>query len=150
METSSAPHRLTRCELYDRVWSTPVIRLAEQFGLTNFLLTGICRKHQIPTPPAGYWSKVAHDKATARPLLAGDAETIVDIGKAKTPGYRASKPAARRKVHAPADAPTEPLKPAARVTGPSSKITKTLTRLRAGKGDGCCQFNANLSPLRAA
>ena len=92
MENPSDPLRLTRSELYERAWSTPVIRLAEEFGITNFLLSGICQKHQIPTPPSGYWSKVAHDKALSRPPLAGDGEVLIDIGQVRTPGFRASKP----------------------------------------------------------
>jgi len=136
MENAPTQLRLTRTELYQRVWSTPVIRLAEQFGITNFLLTGICRKHEIPTPPAGYWSKVAHDKATAQPPLGGDAQTIVDIGKAKTPGYRTSKPAAPRKMSDPPAVPAYAPKLADRVSAPHSKVAKTLTRLRAGKGAG--------------
>jgi hypothetical protein len=48
---------LTRQELYDLVWSTPMIKLAEQFGLSDVGLTKICDRHRVPTPPRGYWAK---------------------------------------------------------------------------------------------
>ena len=48
MENSPEPIQLTRAELFERVWATPVIRLAEQFGITNFLLAGICRVDRRP------------------------------------------------------------------------------------------------------
>lgn len=136
MENPSDPLRLTRSELYERAWSTPVIRLAEEFGITNFLLSGICQKHQIPTPPSGYWSKVAHDKALSRPPLAGDGEVLIDIGQVRTPGFRASKPAARNKLADRAEVLAEPSGPPEAPTAPHAKAAKTAARLRAGKGDG--------------
>jgi len=64
--------RLTRNQLYERVGLTPIVHLVEVLGITNFLLSGIGRKHEIPTPPAGYWSKIAHDKRTSRPAPTGE------------------------------------------------------------------------------
>lgn len=78
MENSPDLLRLTRNELYERAWATPIIRLAEEFGITNLLLSGTCRKHQIPTPPAGYWSKVAHDKPLSRPPPADTCRAIIE------------------------------------------------------------------------
>lgn len=48
---------LTRQELYDLVWSTPMTKLAEDFGLSDVGLAKICERHRIPTPPRGYWAK---------------------------------------------------------------------------------------------
>ena len=131
MEHSPDPLRITRSELYERAWTTPIIRLSEEFGITNFLLAGICRKHQIPTPPSGHWSKVAHDKPLSRPPLAGDGEVLIDIGQVKTPGYRASKPA-KRHERTDQTAPGPPEAPAVF----HSKVAKTVALLRARKGDG--------------
>lgn len=132
MDNSPNPLRITRSELYERAWTTPIIRLAEEFGITNFLLAGICRNHQIPTPPAGHWSKVAHGKPMYRPPLAGDGGLLIDIGQLKTPGYRASKPMKR---HKPTDQ-TEPPRPSEATPVSHAKAMKTVARLRAGKGDG--------------
>lgn len=86
MKEPAARTRRSLTELYERVWSTPVIRVAEAFGITNFLLAGICRKHDIPTPPSGHWSKIACNKPTVHAPLNGDGAIVVDIGKVKTPG----------------------------------------------------------------
>ena len=44
-------------------------RLAKEFGLSDVALHKICRKHEIPTPPLGYWAKKAHGKpVTNKPL----------------------------------------------------------------------------------
>lgn len=42
---------LTRKQLYDRVWKTPMRTLAKEFGLSDVGLAKICRKHNIPRPP---------------------------------------------------------------------------------------------------
>jgi hypothetical protein len=48
---------LTRQELYDLVWSTPMTKLAETFGISDVGLAKICDRHRVPTPPRGYWAK---------------------------------------------------------------------------------------------
>ena len=47
-----------REELYERVWTTPVHRLAKEFGYSDVGLAKLCRKHQIPTPGLGYWRRL--------------------------------------------------------------------------------------------
>jgi hypothetical protein len=63
------PIRLTREELYDRVWSEPVSALAKRFGLSDVGLKKICKRHDIPTPGLGYWAKLAHGKHVTRDRL---------------------------------------------------------------------------------
>lgn len=61
--------KLIREELYALVWDRPMTRLAKEFGLSDVALHKICRKHEIPTPPLGYWAKKAHGKpVTNTPL----------------------------------------------------------------------------------
>jgi hypothetical protein len=43
----------TRQELYDLVWTTPLVKLAKRYGLSDVGLRKICVKHDIPTPPPG-------------------------------------------------------------------------------------------------
>jgi hypothetical protein len=60
-----------RKELYDLVWSTPMVKLAKEFGLSDVGLRKICVKHDIPTPPLGYWAKLNFGKpAKPTPLTA--------------------------------------------------------------------------------
>ncbi len=60
---------LTRKELYERVWSTPMRRLAGEFGLSDVSLAKICRRHKIPCPTRGYWAKRRNGKKTYRRRL---------------------------------------------------------------------------------
>jgi len=48
----------TRQQLYELVWSTPMVKLAKEFGLSDVGLRKTCVKHGIPTPPLGYWAKL--------------------------------------------------------------------------------------------
>ncbi|MBM3091634.1 hypothetical protein GFB56_12505 [Ensifer sp. T173] len=49
---------LTREELHDLVWSTPILKLSQEYGLSDRGLAKICVRHLVPTPPRGYWAKV--------------------------------------------------------------------------------------------
>jgi hypothetical protein len=51
--------KLTREELYERVWSTPATKLAKEFGISDVALGKICRKLDIPKPYPGYWQQLA-------------------------------------------------------------------------------------------
>lgn len=51
--------KLTRQELYELIWSTPAITLAEQFGLSDVGLAKRCKKLCVPRPSRGYWAKIA-------------------------------------------------------------------------------------------
>ncbi|UDF28482.1 UNVERIFIED_ORG: hypothetical protein LHK14_13285 [Roseateles sp. XES5] len=48
----------TREELHDLVWSTPILKLAEEFGISDRGFAKICIRHLVPTPPRGYWAKI--------------------------------------------------------------------------------------------
>jgi hypothetical protein len=48
---------LTRDQLYQRVWETPIDTLRKEFGISNVALGKICRHRQIPVAPRGYWAK---------------------------------------------------------------------------------------------
>jgi hypothetical protein len=61
--------RLTRAELYEKVWATPVRTLAKDFGMSDVGLAKICRKHDIPAPPLGYWRKTETGHKVVRPPL---------------------------------------------------------------------------------
>lgn len=51
--------RLTREELYQLVWSTPVIKAAKGLGISGVALAKRCRREGVPLPPCGYWARVA-------------------------------------------------------------------------------------------
>jgi hypothetical protein len=49
---------LLREELYERVWTTPMRKLAQEFKYSDVGLAKLCHRHHIPTPGLGYWRKV--------------------------------------------------------------------------------------------
>jgi hypothetical protein len=72
----------SRKELYDLVWSTPMTKLAKKFGFSDVGLRKICIKHDIPTPPLGYWAKLQfgkHAKQTPFPPTVSSGDDRVYI-----------------------------------------------------------------------
>ena len=65
---------LSRGQLYERIWTTPMRRLAEEFGLSDVGLAKVCKRLTIPRPPVGYWAKKETGKAPPRPPLPADDE----------------------------------------------------------------------------
>ena len=61
--------RLTRADLYKKVWATPMRTLAKEFGMSDVGLAKVCRKHNIPVPPVGYWRKKETGYKVTRPQL---------------------------------------------------------------------------------
>lgn len=78
---------ISREDLYRRVWSTPVSRLAKELDISDVGLAKACRKAGIPLPPMGYWTKVAHGKVVPRPVLPpSDKKTVeIDAQRFRTP-----------------------------------------------------------------
>lgn len=61
--------KLTREDLYQKVWEKPTIKLAAEFGISDVALAKICRKMDVPKPPLGYWRRIeTGSKITKTPL----------------------------------------------------------------------------------
>jgi hypothetical protein len=60
---------LLREELYERVWTTPMHRLAKEFGYSDVGLAKLCEKHNIPRPGLGYWRRLELGHKPERPPL---------------------------------------------------------------------------------
>ncbi len=58
-----------REELYERVWTTPMYRLAKEFGYSDVGLAKLCEKHNIPRPGLGYWRRLELGQKPSRPSL---------------------------------------------------------------------------------
>ena len=48
----------TRKELYDLVWTEPLIRLAKKYKISDNGLRKICKRMNIPLPNSGHWQKI--------------------------------------------------------------------------------------------
>ena len=61
--------RLDRPTLFERVWSTPVDKLAKEWGLSGPGLSKACSRLKVPVPPRGYWARVAAGQRVHCPNL---------------------------------------------------------------------------------
>lgn len=48
---------LTRQELYDLVWSKPISKLVEHFGVSGVAIAKACSRAHVPVPPRGWWAR---------------------------------------------------------------------------------------------
>ena len=60
---------ITRKQLYDKVWSTPMTAISKEYGLSDVGMAKLCRRHDIPRPPRGYWARVEHGQKPRRAKL---------------------------------------------------------------------------------
>jgi hypothetical protein len=60
---------ISRDELYELVWSTPMTKAAEKFEVSGSYLARVCSVLHVPRPECGYWAKLAVGKAPERPPL---------------------------------------------------------------------------------
>ena len=53
---------LTRKQLYDQVWSTSILKLAEKYGISYTMFRKQVIAAKIPIPAPGYWTKLEFGK----------------------------------------------------------------------------------------
>jgi hypothetical protein len=72
---------LTRQELYDRVWQTPMVKIAAEYGISGRGLAKLCERHAIPVPGRGHWALTRAGYVMERDPLPADPppETRVSI-----------------------------------------------------------------------
>lgn len=66
-----------REELYEKVWSMPVVKVAKEYGVSDVAIAKTCRKLQVPVPGRGYWAKKAHGYIVPRKPLPKLKEPVV-------------------------------------------------------------------------
>lgn len=59
----------TRKELYNLVWSKPMIKIANEYSISDNGLRKICRRMKIPLPQQGHWQKVEYGKKANKIIL---------------------------------------------------------------------------------
>jgi hypothetical protein len=76
--------KLSRKELYQKVWEMPRTQLAKEFGISDVAIAKRCKKLKIPQPPVGYWAKVqAGWKIKRVPLPPTEEEVFEQVAKKK-------------------------------------------------------------------
>jgi len=61
--------RLNREELYRLVWEKPLNAIGQEFGVSASIISRACRQLNVPKPPFGYWTKIAHGYKVHQPPL---------------------------------------------------------------------------------
>lgn len=67
---------MKRSDLYKKVWSTPMTKLAAELGISDVGLAKACLRHAVPVPHRGYWAKL---RAGQRPKQAPFPTPELDI-----------------------------------------------------------------------
>lgn len=49
-------NEITREALYELVWSTPMIKVAEKCEVSGSYLARVCTELRVPCPERGYWA----------------------------------------------------------------------------------------------
>jgi hypothetical protein len=62
-------HIIRRDELYEKVWSKPMVEIAKEYEVSDKAIAKICDKLNIPVPGVGYWQKLEVGKKTDRKKL---------------------------------------------------------------------------------
>lgn len=88
---------MKRSELYAKVWSTPMTKLAAELGISDVGLAKACRRHAVPAPPRGYWAKLrAGQKPDQIPLPTPELDVAVQFATSD-PDERARQKIMERK-----------------------------------------------------
>lgn len=60
---------ITREQLYEDVWATPMTSLLTKYKVSSAYLARVCARLNVPRPPRGYWARVRVGKAGPKPPL---------------------------------------------------------------------------------
>jgi hypothetical protein len=71
--------KISRRDLFDKVWSMPMTKLAAEMDISDVGLAKACRRSAIPLPKAGHWIKAQHGKAEPKPALPEFDKEFVEI-----------------------------------------------------------------------
>jgi hypothetical protein len=128
--------RVTRRELYDQIWSRPVSRVCQAYGISDVTLARVCAEFSIPHPPRGYWAKKRAGRTVRRPRLrplsADPADEVLEFRVAPRPP--ALPPEVAERVAAERR-PENRITVLERLTNPHVLVDRTERRLRSARPD---------------
>lgn len=132
--------RLTREEFYDRIWSTPIVKLGQELGYSYLEMVQLCEQLKVPRPDGGYWYRRQHggvDERIALPPPAPDTPCEIKPGP-RLPQGDETPPSAADVTIAPSSEFMAPqnllLKADVRPASPSAAHRGADARASAGNG----------------
>lgn len=85
--------KITREEIFDAVWSRPMVQVARDYGISDVGLKKICKKMAVPTPGRGYWRRKEQGyKVTTPKLPKLPANCVSEVSISSTPKAIANPP----------------------------------------------------------
>ena len=95
----------TVAELFEKVWQTPMVKLAHEIGVSDVAVAKACRKAGIPLPGRGHWAKSEkqRQRKPKPPQVEGDVRFQV-LDRDNSPvkaGTDLKSPIFRRTIEAP-------------------------------------------------
>lgn len=101
----------TVAELFEKVWQTPMVKLAHEIGVSDVAVAKACRKAGIPLPGRGHWAKSEKQRQrTPKPPQVEGKVRFQVLDHNTLPGKTgtdSNSPIARRTIEAPSQL-TEP------------------------------------------
>ena len=76
----------TRHDLYEQVWSLPIVHVAARLGMSGRGLGKLCARYRIPVPPRGWWAKKQHGhrvRQTPLPEVTGKEQIVFESREAE-------------------------------------------------------------------
>lgn len=153
------PHRIrvSRQDLYDKVWSEPMTKLAQEYGISDVALAKICRKLDIPYPGRGYWRKNQTGKVVKQvplPLNSDSAKQFATIHWRVEPQPVEELSATMKERIQSEVAAEQKIEVLDRLVSPHRLLKGRMTELRSPKVDnygaiwsgGLRQLNLRVSP----
>ncbi len=81
---------MTREQLFELVWSKPITQLEQSHGFAVGSLAKLCAKHNVPTPPRGYWTQVHAGRPPARARLPRAHDAKIQLPSVRAPSAATS------------------------------------------------------------
>ena len=116
-------------------------KVAQELGISDVDMIVVCRNHNVPKPPKGYWSMVAHGRQVERPPLpplADGASDIIKIAPGRAPVAKAPKAAtpAAKPIAGVTVKPAEPPIPVSDTLRSPHPLVERTPRRPGIRGDG--------------
>lgn len=71
--------KFSRVELSRKVWQTPILKLAQEIGISDVGLAKACRRAKVPLPNRGHWAKNERAREPEPPLPEHDGSDCIEF-----------------------------------------------------------------------